>query len=74
MPEKIYTAPYTCVSCGGPKTRTEDDLCPACIEKTKQSAEIKIFDRDEEMTAEQKRTRRTSGLLVVDGYTGQPDK
>lgn len=42
MPERIYTAPYTCVSCGGPKTRTEDDLCPACIEKAKRSAEIKM--------------------------------
>lgn len=28
--EKVFTAPYVCVSCGKPKTRTEDDLCPQC--------------------------------------------
>ena len=27
---KVFTAPYVCVSCGKPKTRTEDDLCPQC--------------------------------------------
>ena len=32
MDEKTthLTAPYTCVSCGGPKPRTEDELCPKC--------------------------------------------
>lgn len=28
--KSIFTAPYTCVSCGGPKPRTEDELCPKC--------------------------------------------
>lgn len=28
--KSIFTAPYTCVSCGSPKPRTEDELCPKC--------------------------------------------
>ena len=28
--KSIFTAPYTCVSCGNPKPRTEDELCPKC--------------------------------------------
>lgn len=31
---KVFTAPYVCVSCGKPKTRTEDDLCPQCRAET----------------------------------------
>ena len=32
MNSKDYrlSAPYTCASCGSPKSRTEDDLCPEC--------------------------------------------
>ena len=28
--EYRLSAPYTCASCGNPKARTEDDLCPEC--------------------------------------------
>ena len=41
---KVFTAPYVCVSCGNPKTRTEDDLCPECKEKAKGSDSMLKMD------------------------------
>lgn len=31
--EKLFFTPYNCISCGKPKFREEDDLCPECIKK-----------------------------------------
>ena len=32
---RLFETPYNCVSCGRPKSRTEDDLCEQCKEEAK---------------------------------------